>query len=153
MAVVWYDSIEELIAGIKATPKEEALLKCVPEVTKILRKYIKSEIYGAYEPQPNAWVGGSTYKRRHVLEDNITAEFDGDNAIVVSSGAAPNKSIFGHETSSEDSGFLRLLESGNMGIWKSGFARPVISFAQKEVDGNARIQSILENAMKRVMNN
>ena len=72
--------------------------------------------------------------------------------MTTSDAPAGQSVVKGYNFSNADSGFLQLLESGHMGIWKNGFARPVVANAQKEVDNSAKIRSILESGTKRVMN-
>ena len=153
MAISWYDNIDDLIDAVSSPPTEDVIKLIADEVEAILLKHIKSDIYGVYTPKEGAWVGGSTYIRRHVLEDNIKSTLEADGTLVTTSDAPAGQSVVkGYNFSNADSGFLQLLESGHMGIWKNGFARPVVAHAQKEVDNSAKIRSILESGTKRVMN-
>lgn len=153
MADRWFESPEELVNAISSSPTEDVVQQVADAVEAILLKHIKSDIYGAYSPKPGAWVGGSTYARRHVLESNIKTTLEDDGTLVTTSDAAAGQCVVrGYTFSNADSGFLRLLESGHMGIWRNGFARPAVSNAQKEVDNSEKIRSILENGMRRVMN-
>lgn len=152
MNTIWYEDIDDLINAMEQTVSEDVLMSVSDEVEKILLKHIKSDIYGAYTPKKGAWVGGTTYERRHVLEDNITSTLQEDGTLLVTSEAPAGQCVVkGYTFSNEDSGFLQLLESGHMGIWKGGFARPAVSNAQKEVDNSSKIRSMLEKGMKRVM--
>lgn len=153
MAITWFDNVEDLITAISSAPTEDAIKLIADEVEAILLKHIKSDIYGAYTPKPGAWVGGSTYSRRHVLENGIKSTLEADGTLLTTSEAPSGQCVVrGYSFSNSDSGFLRLLESGHMGIWRNGFARPVVANAQKEVDNSGKIRSILENGMKRAVN-
>ena len=154
MAITWFEDVDALVSSLNAVSAEDVVGAVADEVEAILLKHIKSDIYGVYTPREGAWVGGTTYQRRHVLESGIKSTLEADGTLLTTSDAPAGQGIVrGYNFSNEDSGFLQLLESGHMGIWRHGFARPVVANAQKEVDGSSRIQSILENAMKRVMNN
>lgn len=153
MEITWFEDVGELIEAVGSAPTDDVIKLVADEVEAILLKHIKSDIYGAYTPKEGAWVGGSTYVRRHVLEDNIKSTLEADGTLLTTSEAPAGQSVVkGYNFSNADSGFLQLLESGHMGIWKNGFARPVVANAQKEVDNSERIRSILENGMKREMN-
>ncbi len=153
MAITWYDDVDDLLAAISSPPTEDVIKLIADEVEAILLKHIKSDIYDAYTPKEGAWVGGSTYIRRHVLENHIKSTLEADGTLLTTSDAPAGQSVVkGYNFSNADSGFLQLLESGHMGIWRNGFARPVIANAQKEVDNSEKIRSILENGTKRVMN-
>lgn len=153
MEITWFEDVGELIEAVGSAPTDDVIKLVANEVEAILLKHIKSDIYGAYTPKEGAWVGGSTYVRRHVLEDNIKSTLEADGTLLTTSEAPAGQSVVkGYNFSNADSGFLQLLESGHMGIWKNGFARPVVANAQKEVDNSERIRSILENGMKREMN-
>lgn len=153
MEITWFEDVGELIEAVGSAPTDDVIKLVADEVEAILLKHIKSDIYGAYTPKEGAWVGGSTYVRRHVLEGNIKSTLEADGTLLTTSEAPAGQSVVkGYNFSNADSGFLQLLESGHMGIWKNGFARPVVANAQKEVDNSERIRSILENGMKREMN-
>ena len=67
-----YANWEALTAA--AQKKCEGILQrdVAPVAAEILRKHILSDIYGAYTPKQNGWVGGSTYQRRFVLPNTLT---------------------------------------------------------------------------------
>lgn len=153
MDVVWFDDVDDLISSISSAPSDEIVRAVASEVETILLKHIKSDIYGAYTPREGAWVGGSTYQRRHVLEGNIKSTLEADGTLITTSDAPAGQSVVrGYNFSNADSGFLQLLESGHMGIWKHGFARPVVANAQREVDESPKIRAIIEGKAKSVMN-
>ncbi len=151
--VVWFDDVDDLVDAVGGAPTEAVINRVAEEAKKILLKHIKSDIYDVYTPKPGAWVNGTTYQRRHVLETHVTSSLLPDGTLLITSDAPANQSIVkGYRFSNEDSGFLQLLESGHMGIWKSGFARPVIANAQKEVDNSDAIRTAFERGMEREMN-
>lgn len=152
MNTIWFDSVEGLVGGIGSVPTDDVIKAVADEVENILLKHIKADIYDAYTPKEGAWVGGSTYQRRHVLEKNIKSTLEPDGTLVTTSDAPAGQSVVkGYTFLNTDSGFLQLLESGHMGIWRGGFARPVIANAQREVDNSAKIRAILKEGVKRVM--
>ena len=153
MAIIWFDDVDDLVNAVSSVNSEDVIQRVANEVEAILLKHIKSDIYDAYTPKEGAWVGGTTYQRRHVLEGGIKSTLEEDGTLLTTSDAPAGQCVVkGYNFSNADSGFLQLLESGHMGIWRNGFARPVIANAQKEVDESTKIKSILENEMKRVMN-
>lgn len=152
MDITWFEDVDSLVDSLRKFDSEEVVRAVADEVERILLKHIKSDIYDAYTPREGAWVGGSTYQRRHVLESGIKSTLEEDGTLVTTSDAPAGQSVVkGYNFSNADSGFLQLLESGHMGFWKKGFARPVVANAQKEVDESARIRSILETRMKMEM--
>lgn len=153
MDIIWFDDIDDLIKAVGSAPTDDVIQLIANEVEDILLKHIKSDIYAAYTPKEGAWVRGTTYMRRHVLEGGIKSTLEADGTLLTTSDAPAGQSVVrGYNFSNADSGFLQLLESGHMGIWKHGFARPVVANAQKEVDNSPKIRSILEGGMKVAMN-
>lgn len=153
MAITWFEDIDDMVNAASSVNSDDVIQRVANEVEAILLKHIKSDIYDAYTPKEGAWVGGTTYQRRHVLEGGIKSTLEEDGTLLTTSDAPAGQCVVkGYNFSNADSGFLQLLESGHMGIWRNGFARPVIANAQKEVDESTKIKSILENEMKRVMN-
>lgn len=153
MADVYFDDVDELLDAVSAGVLDILQNDVAPVAESILLKHIKTDIYGAYTPKPGAWVNGTTYQRRHVLEDGITSEMiSGDTLMVTSTATAGQSVVKGYQFSNRYSGaFLQLLESGHMGIWHNGFARPVVANAQKEVDGSSKIAGAIRSGIKRVM--
>jgi len=125
--------------------------KIAPIAKEIVLKHIVSDIYGAYTPKENGWVtkNGSrtTYRRRHLLDSkgNIYHEFiSGDEIIITSRVTASPAIAKGWSFHNRYPGaFLKLLESGNMGLWRGGFARPAIGNAQKEINTSSRINDLI----------
>ena len=152
MADIFYDEIEDLLGAVEAGLADVLKQDVAPVAENILLKHIKTDIYGVYSPTPGAWVGGTTYQRRHVLEDGIKSEITSDNTLLITSDASAGQSIVkGYHFSNRYAGaFLQLLESGHMGIWKNGFARPVVANAQKEVENSAAIQRAIKSGLKRM---
>ena len=135
MAIIWFDDVDDLVNAVSSVNSEDVIQRVANEVEAILLKHIKSDIYDAYTPKEGAWVGGTTYQRRHVLEGGIKSTLEEDGTLLTTSDAPAGQCVVkGYNFSNADSGFLQLLESGHMGIWRNGFARPVIAQAQKEVD-------------------
>lgn len=130
----------------------EILRKNVAPVMKaIIKRHIQSDIYDAYTPVPNGWVGGETYQRRHVLEGAMYQEIQGrgkDTVMVTSTAPASKSVVPGYSFHNRRPGaFLSMLESGNTGIWRNGFPRPVISNAQREIDKSGEIESAINSGI------
>lgn len=151
-----YGDWETLVAA--AEKKVQRILKqdVSPVVEDIVKQHIQTDIYDVYTPKAGAWLGG-TYKRRHALEENIITLFPTPSISITTSTATASPSVVkGYSFRNRYPGaFLKLLESGNMGIWKNGFPRPVISNAQKNVDKSLKsgaIASAIKNGIKREFN-
>jgi len=152
-----YDDWESLVSA--AEKKVARILKqdVAPIVEEILQSHIQSDIYYAYSPRPGAWVKGTTYKRRHILEKNIASSLSDSETLFVTSTATASPSVVkGYSFRNRYPGaFFKMLESGNTGIWRKGFPRPVVSNAQMEIDDNLQSGSIsraIENGIKREFN-
>lgn len=122
-----------------------------PRMKEIVRAHIESDIYAAHTPRPGAWVGGSTYQRRRQLPGSLVHYMLSDEEVMVSSEAKVSKPVvkgysFHHR---RPGAFLQLLESGNMGVWRSGFPRPAISNAQREIDRSSSIKNAITRGLKR----
>lgn len=154
MTDTYFEDIEDLIAAVEAGISDILQNDVAPVAEKILLKHIKSDICGAYTPKAGAWVNGTTYSRRHVLEDGIRSDLISPDTLMVTSDSTANQSIVkGYHFSNRYAGaFLQLLESGHMGIWRNGFARPAVTNAQKEVESSSQINSAIKRGIKRVMN-
>lgn len=153
MADLYFEDLYALTDAV-----QEGLLSVLendvaPVVEDILQKHIKSDIYDAYSPKEGAWVGGTTYKRRHVLEGGIKSSLESDGTLLTTSDAVAGQSIVkGYEFSNKYEGaFLQLLESGHMGIWRSGFARPAVSNAQREVENSSKVSRAIRTGIERMM--
>ena len=156
MADKFFDDWDSLVkAANKAASK--VLTRDVSPVAKdILAKHIKSDIYDVYTPKENGWVTSdgspTTYERRHVLENSLTTYLVDDNmTLLVSSTATASKSVVkGYSFRNRyDGSFLKLLESGNMGIWRGGFPRPAVANAQAEIDTSRKIASAIKQGIQR----
>lgn len=148
------DELADLELALQKVQAEILKKDVAPIVEKILKRHIKTDIYDAYTPQENAWVGGETYKRRHSLQKNITSKILPDGSLLVTSTAYANKAIAAPTGFSfydmEVGGFLHMLEDGHMGIWKSGFPRPAVSNAQRETDESAEVRAAIEKGIQRI---
>lgn len=140
----------EYDGGMSSIIKQVMLQDIAPIVEDVLKKHIQSDIYDAYTPREGAWVDGETYQRRHELEQHITSQMIDEKTLLVTSDAAANDPIVpGYVFSNNYAGaFLELLESGHMGIWQSGFARPAVQNAQAEVDHMSSIQTTIRDKVK-----
>lgn len=146
-----YDSWDALVAAAQAKCRTVLGRDVAPVAKDIVRRHIVSDIYGAYTPKPGAWVNGSTYARRHVLETEIDHSFLSNEEILITSNANASPSIvpgYGFKNS-HPGAFLEMLEVGRMGIWRSGFPRPAISNAQSEINRSREIRSAIQRGLKR----
>lgn len=134
-----YSSVEEYLAAVEAKLPDAITKYLAPEVEEILREFTMSNVYGHYTPKQGAWIDGSTYHATRSLLGGISSWTEG-NTLYATSFAAPNASIAGGTVyGGSDGGFYTLLESSNMGIWKSGFPRPVIGPAQSYIDSHSNV--------------
>lgn len=152
-----YGDWDSLVAA--AEKKVTRILKqdVAPIVEEIVQSHIQSDIYYAYSPRPGAWVNGTTYQRRHSLENNVVSSLSDSETLFVTSTATASPSVVkGYSFRNRYPGaFLKMLESGNTGIWRKGFPRPAISNAQAEIDDNLQNGSIsqaIEKGIKREFN-
>ncbi|MGN1154787.1 MAG: hypothetical protein ACI4TK_01275 [Agathobacter sp.] len=151
-----YDDWDSLVEA--ADKKVTRILKqdVAPVVEEIVKSHIQSDIYYAYSPQPGAWINGTTYQRRHILENGVYSTVENDTLFTTSNATASPSIIKGYSFRNRYPGaFLKLLEIGNMGIWRKGFPRPAVSNAQIEIDDNLQSGSIsraIENGIKREFN-
>lgn len=151
-----FDSWEALCAAVDNSVKDILLNDVAPVAEEILRKHIEKDIYGAYSPHNGGFFAGrmfdTPYSRRHVLEGGIKSEMESKDSMMVTSYADANQSLIPgyHFASSYPGAFLQLLESGNMGCWKKGFARPAVANTQKEIDSSPKIERAIKKGIKRV---
>ena len=125
--------------------------KVAPIAKSIVRKHIETDIYDAYTPKEDGWVTSdgtpTTYKRRKLLlkRGAIYHKFSAADEIMVTSNVTASPAIVkGWSFRNRYPGaFLKLLETGNMGIWRSGFPRPAIGNAQKEIDRSSQIRQVI----------
>lgn len=152
MADIIFEEVEDLIGALRTGLGDVLRNDVAPVVEGILLKHIKTDIYDAYTPKAGGWVGGATYRRRHVLEDGIESIIDGDTLTTTSTAVAGQSIVKGYQFSNYYAGaFLQLLESGHMGIWKNGFARPAVANAQKEAESSSQVAAAIRSGIKRVM--
>lgn len=128
-----------------------------PIAKDIVRKHIETDIYGAYTPKENGWVTTdgvpTTYKRRRLLlkRGAIYHKFSAADEIMVTSDVTASPAIIkGWSFRNRYPGaFLKLLETGNMGIWYGGFPRPAIGNAQKEIDKSSQISRVIRQELNK----
>lgn len=145
-----YNDWPSLIKGINAVCKLILSEDVAPVATEILKRHIEHDIYGAYTPIENGWVGGQTYNRRgSLLTSPFHKRFVGSNEILITSSARPSPpvvkgSVFEYR---QPGAFLEMIERGNMGIWKKGFPRPAVSKAQEEINNSSEILRSIEHGI------
>lgn len=140
---------ESLTSAAQEIADTILLNNVLPVAEDIFRRHIQTDIYDKYSPQPGAWVHGTTYQRRHVLERSLDhCITDGDTLWVYPTASASHSIIAGHSVYGGAEGFLKLLETGKMGIWKRGFPRPVVSLVQKEYDTSSMIRDAIRRGVK-----
>lgn len=168
-----YDSWEQLIAAAQKECRTILKEDVAPVAKNIVIKHAKEDIYEAVSPYtgrrlptPGAWVIGSygtapnqpsalidTYQRRYTLMNprNIYSAFTSDpDEIMITSNAAPSAPVVRGTTFSNavPGAFFKLLESRNLGVWKSGFPRPAITLAQKEINKSADIRAAIQRGIE-----
>lgn len=143
----------DLGAIIQPIVQQVLMEDVAPTVEDILRRHIETDIYDVYTPKVGRWVGGETYERSHTLESGVTSYMlDPETLIVTSFASADDPIVKGYEFSSNHPGaFLELLASGDMGIWKDGFARPAVVNAQAEVDNSESVRRAIEDGVRRAL--
>ena len=122
----------------------------LPVAQEIFKKHIQSDIYDVYSPRNGAWVNGSTYARRYSLL-NVGTIHLGNNTVMLTNFSSPSPPIvkgwsFKHSGAGS---FLKLLEDGNMGIWKRGFPRPAVTNTQKDFETNNNLNRAILNGIQR----
>lgn len=149
-----YDTWESLVEAAQQRCANVLTKDVAPIATAILKRHIISDIYGAYTPIENGWVNGTTYQRRHVLENSLYHTLIATDEILITSNATTSKSVVkGYSFHNRRLGsFLKLLESGNMGIWRNGFPRPAVSNAQAEIDRSTEIRNSIQRGLNREFN-
>lgn len=151
MADIYFSDWDDLVNAVDSKLSVILEKDVAPIAEEILNKHIKSDIYDAYTPKENGWVNGTTYQRRHLLEDAVTSMLIDSNTLLVTSTTTASPSIInGWSFHNRYPGaFLKLIESGNTGIWKSGFPRPAVTNAQEEIDDSNKITSAIKQGIKR----
>lgn len=151
MADRFFSDWESLVSAVDAKATQILQRDVAPVAEDILKKHIKSDIYDVYTPKPNGWVNGTTYQRRHVLEQAVTTIVQDKHTILVTSTATASPAVLsGWSFHNRYPGaFLKLLEVGNMGIWRGGFPRPAVTNTQNEIDTSQEIKSAIQNGIQR----
>lgn len=149
-----YENLNDIIKDAQRKITEILKNDIAPIAEEIVQSHIQSDIYYAYSPKPGAWVNGTTYQRRHILEENVYSFTLNPSTLCITSTASASSPIAsGYGFNNKYHGaFLEMLESGKTGIWKRGFPRPAIGHAQMEIDDSVNGGSIgraLEAAIKR----
>ena len=146
-------SAQPSASSLKDAVNQAMLEDVAPVVEEILRRHIQTDIYDVYTPKEGAWIGGETYERSHLMEDNLTSYvIDGDTLFTTAMTTADDPIVQGYEFSSNYPGaFLEMLANGNMGIWKSGFPRPAVENAQAEVDNSSAVRQAVNRSVKRAL--
>lgn len=151
MADRFFSDWESLVSAVDAKATQILQRDVAPIAEDILKKHIKSDIYDVYTPKQNGWVNGTTYQRRHVLEQAVTTIVQDKHTILVTSTATASPAVLsGWSFHNRYPGsFLKLLEAGNMGIWHGGFPRPAVTNTQNEIDTSQEIKSAIQNGIQR----
>lgn len=148
-----FASWESLVAAVNREARKILTEDVAPIAEEILREHITSDIYNAYTPKPGGWVGGTTYQRRYILPAATTSILEKNEdtfVLTVTSTAAPSKPVRkGYRfDNSEQGAFLKLLQSGHMGIWRGGFARPAVRNTQREIDSSPKIKNAIKSGIQ-----
>ena len=149
-----WEALTEVVKQRCATILDKSV---APIAKDIVRKHIETDIYGAYTPKENGWVSSdgtpTTYKRRRLLlkRGAIYHKFSAADEIMVTSNVTASPAIVkGWSFRNRYPGaFLKLLETGNMGIWRGGFPRPAIGNAQKEIDRSSEISRVIRQELNK----
>ena len=151
MADRFFSDWESLVSAVDAKATQILQRDVAPVAEDILKKHIKSDIYDVYTPKSNGWVNGTTYQRRHALEQAVTTIVQDKHTILVTSTATASPAVLsGWSFHNRYPGaFLKLLEVGNMGIWRGGFPRPAVTNTQNEIDTSQEIKSAIQNGIQR----
>lgn len=146
-----YGSWEELCDAAQKKCHDILKRDVAPITKEIVKRHIQHDIYDVYTPIEHGWVNGTTYQRRHILDKTVYSTFVHDDEIMTTSNATASKSVVpGYSFHNRRPGsFLKLLESGNMGIWRGGFPRPAIGNAQKEIDRSSKIRDAIRSGLNR----
>lgn len=151
MADRFFSDWESLVSAVDAKATQILQRDVAPVAEDILKKHIKSDIYDVYTPKQNGWVNGTTYQRRHALEQAVTTIVQDKHTILITSTATASPAVLsGWSFHNRYPGsFLKLLEVGNMGIWRGGFPRPAVTNTQNEIDTSQEIKSAIQNGIQR----
>ena len=159
MQTKYYSDFESLTQSIEKIIPEILKEDVAPVAENILKKNVKEKIYDAYTPKPNGWVKDTgnwfirmTYRRRNDIETGVYSRFMSNHTLFVSSEAKANTPVIGSFIESEGA-FLKLLESGNMGLWKGGFSRPAVGQTQKDFSTSKDIEKSIRRGITKKINN
>lgn len=154
-----FDSWDTLTEAVQHRCKTILDKDVAPIAKKIVRNHIETDIYGVYTPRDLGWVDSNwlraTYERRYSLlkRGAIYHKFTTDKSdeIMITSDAKASPAVvkgwsFRHRYAGA---FLKLLETGNMGIWSGGFPRPAIGNAQKEINRSSEIRRVIQQGLDR----
>lgn len=154
-----YEDWESLVNAAQASCRDILVRNVAPVMKDIVKRHIQTDIYDAYTPVEYYTFGRQIfagYQRRHVLEGAMYHELQGKNkdTIMVTSTAPASKPIVkGYSFYNRRPGaFLKMLEGPNMGIWRTGFPRPAITNAQKEIDRSAAINNAIREGIGKYFN-
>lgn len=137
-----YDDWEALTDAIQEQCREILETDVAPIAREIFREHINRDIYGVYQPE--------VYQRRNRLADKVYSQYySDDHTLFITSGERANKSVVkGYKFEHRYPGsFLELIEEGPYGIWTSGFKRPAVSNAQKDIDNSSRINTLIQRRL------
>ncbi len=156
MPVKDYNDWETLTEAVQQKCAKILDKNVAPVAKEIVKEHIKKDIYEAYTPITNGWVSSNgsraTYKRRFLLlkRGAIYHTFSKADEIMVTSNVTASPAVVpGWSFHNRYPGaFLKLLESGNMGIWRDGFPRPAIGNAQKEIDKSRKISKAIRQGLQ-----
>ena len=158
MADVYFDSWESLVHAVNQRAHTILRRDVAEPAKKILKQHIADDLYGVYTPKQNGWVTTDwqpiTYQRRHVLEKALWSGFEDYNTMVVTSLAAPSPSVGKSKFHSAQQGsFLEMIESGNTGLWRGGFARFPVTRTQNDFYTNTKIYEAIRKGIRREIGN
>ena len=150
--MVYCSTWEDLIKESKTKTLNILSQDIAPVAKEIVERHIQSDIYNAYTPQPHAWVNGDTYKRRGSLLKNMTVDINQTTfEIFITNNAMPDSPIVQGSVfqPTGQGSFLRMLSSGNTGIWKRGFPRPAIENAVLDFKNGNELKSAIQKGINR----
>lgn len=153
MADKYCSDWDQLIEEVNKKASKILEKDVAPVAEDILKKHIKSDIYDVYTPKEHGWVNGTTYERRNILKDSVVSFLQGSNTLMVTSKKEVTASpavVKGWSFHNRYQGaFLKLIESGNTGIWRNGFPRPAVSNTQAEFETSSAIKSAIKRGIQR----
>lgn len=155
MSTKYFDDVESLVNAVQEKANRILSKYVAPVAEEVFKQHIKSDIYDAYTPKENGWVirknGGfhrATYQRRNDLADKVTSRMLKKDTLLITSTARARTPLYGTFRHSEGS-FLNLLETGNMGLWKHGFPRPVVANSELDFGKNTAIERAITRGIEK----